>query len=237
MKKLPVLLLLSMFTLGCLYGCGSESADTSDAASADAPSQEVKTDDSAESQDTDVVESSGAEFLTYDDLPREERMQVDIDHCIIINLPIPCEGTGNGLTTYSYVSTNYYYVAVCGTEIMPDADLEDAFLELLNREGSDGYHATLNMASHGTYDEMTPEMEYVTLDTGAEAIRFTGIQHKDDYGTPYDCVVYGYATMCDGVPVIVSYLIEDEELVDEATKAELGRFVDEMINTVHLSEW
>lgn len=236
MKKLPVLLLLSMFTLGSLCGCGSESADTSDAASPDTPSQEVQTDDSAESQDTDNEKSSGAEYLTYDDLTREQRLAVDIDHYIVVSLPIPCEGTGNGFTTHGYISTNYYYVAVCGSEIMPDADLEESFLELLNRDGNHGYHSTLNMASHGDYDEMTPEMEYVTLDTGAEAIRFTGIQHKDDYGTPYDCVVYGYATMCNDIPVIVSYLIEDEDSVDEATKTELKHFVDEMINTVHLED-
>lgn len=237
MKKLSVLLLLSMFTVGSLCGCGSESADTSDAASPDTPSQEIKTDDSAESQDADDAESSGAEFLTYDDLPEEETMWVDTDHCMVVNMPTSCESYGSGISTYRYTSFDYYYVVVCGTEAMPDADLEEAFLDLLNRDDSEGYHAVLNMISHAEYDEMTPEMEYVTLDTGANAIRFSGTQHKDDYGTPYDCVVYGYATMCEDIPVIVSYLIEEEDLVDEATQTEMGRFVDEIINTVRLREW
>lgn len=237
MKKLPVLLLLGMFAAGSLCGCGSESSDTSDAAGSDTPSQEVQTDDSAESQDADNEKSIAAEYLTYDDLPDEETMWVDTDHCMVVNMPTACESYGSGISSYRYTSFDYYYVVACGTEAMPDADLEETFLEFLNRETDDGYLSNINMISRGTYEEMIPEMEYVTLDTGAEAIRFNGILHKDEYGTLYDCVIYGYATMCEDIPVIVSYLIEDEELIDEATRSEMGRFVDEIINTVHLREW
>lgn len=239
MKKIPVLLLLSMFAVSSFCGCGSETTDVSDAAMPDVSSQEVQTDVSAESQvtddDADAV-SSGAEYLTYDDLPDEETMWVDTDYCMVVNMPTSCESYGSGLSTYRYTSVDYYYVVACGTEAMPGADLEETFLEFLNRETDDGYLSNINMISRGTYEEMIPEMEYVTLDTGAEAIRFNGILHKDEYGTLYDCVIYGYATMCDDIPVIVSYLIEDEELIDEATQSEMGRFVDEIINTVHLRE-
>lgn len=100
---------------------------------------------------------------------------------------------------------------------MPDTNLEKAFLTLLN-------------------GEMTPNMEYVTLDSGREAIKFEGIQSQDDYGTYRDCPVYGHAVMCEDVPVIVSYIIINADNVDEDTQMEMVHVVDEMVNTIRMKK-
>lgn len=80
-----------------------------------------------------------------------------------------------------------------------------------------------------------PELETVTLDCGREAIRFSGIQPFDDYGTPIDATILGYGMLLDGIPVIVCYAVFNEAAVEADRLTELAHYVEEMANTVRIA--
>lgn len=240
MKKVPALIFSIMLVVSSLCGCGGETADAPDDQKQTASSTEEQAEVSEESQETsEEAGNSGADFLTYEDLPEEEHLRVNNDYYIAVNLPTACESYGHGVSTRRYTGFEYYYIAACADEMMPGADLEEAFLEFLNDDDVGGFRRTLKSVDKATYDEMTPEMETVTLENGREAIKFSAVVHKDDYGTLYDCPIYGYGTMCGDAPVIVCYMIADPDdfAQEEVTEEEMVHFVDEMANTVRLGEW
>ncbi len=234
MKKLLSLLLATAIVLSA-SACGK--SDSTGASSADSGKSAPVEKASSSAEKKEEKNSSSTDYITYDDLPRTEKFWVRLDDggemAIEIDYPdIRFDTYGNGMGSEN--SLDYTIIAVNAENSMPDTSLEDAFLTLLNGDG--GFHSVLRGVNRSTYSEMTPETEEITLECGKAAVKFTGIQHRDDYGTVSECPVYGYCTLCDDAPVIVCYLLFNEEAVDDATRAELAGYVDEMINTVRICE-
>lgn len=234
MKKLiSLLLVLSLvFSLCACGGSGSASTSTSKSAD-DSVSNAALSTDVDENENT----ASAGTYLTYEDLPRTEKFFVrpEDSDAIILEMDYPnirfkTASIGMG----SENSLDYAIVVAHSERPMPDTSLEDAFYALLN--GERGYHTVLKSVNRATYSDLEPEMETLTLDCGKEAIKFTGIQHLDDYGTLSDCPVLGYATLIGDTPVITGYILYEEENVDADTIAELEHYALEMINTVRFSE-
>lgn len=245
MKRLLALMLSTVLVAGSLCGCGDEAEEETREQKQKTTVEEERAEPSEKNQETEQDEKDNdaqkndAGFLTYEELSDEEHLWVDIDHYMAVNMPASCESYSNGVSTRRYTGFEYYYIAACATEMMPDADLEEAFLTFLNREDSEGFRGILKSISSATYDEIAPEMETVILDSGREAIKFSGIVHKDDYGSLYDCPIYGYGIMCGDVPVITCYLIADPDdfANEEVTEEELVQYVDKMANTPRLEAW
>lgn len=244
MKKLFALLLALAMILSlaaCGGGTGGDAAgdDSGDAAAADDAGQE-----SGGEQESAGV--SGGSYLTYDDLTETENFWLWLDEGDIqlqIDYPFGFrfDSHGNGMGSES----SWYFAIVMAhsEQPMPDTSLEDAFNTLLN--GEDGFHSILRMVNKADYDDVTPETEVVTLASGREAIRFSGTQHMDDYGTIADCPIWGYCTLLDDIPVIACYVIFDEEGLESDRLEESARYcapedmahyVEEMINTVRIVE-
>lgn len=247
MKRFLALLLALIFALS-LCACGGDDepaeASTPVPSSSDAPTADAPTEEPAE----ETPEAPASGYLTYDDLENTMSFILWRDEG---NLRFQCdyptgfhfESHSNGMGSEN--SLAFSIVLAHGEDTMPGASLEEAFLTLLN--GDDGFHSLLRQVNRASYDEVTPdEMEYVTLDCGREAIRFSGIQHVDDYGTLYDSYLHGYFTLIDDIPVIVGYIIFDEEELEADRLAERDRYystdemehyVVEIINTLRVVEW
>lgn len=71
---------------------------------------------------------------------------------------------------------------------------------------------------------------------GNTALLFEDVQPADDYGTELNCPVYGYGFSHDGVPFIMAYIVMDEAAADDAKRAEMKGYVDEMVNTVRAAQ-
>lgn len=244
MKKL-LALLLSLAMLLALCACGGDSGSGGGTQPDPAPSGtsvgQAK-DDPVQTQPIDA----GATHLSYEDLTETENFWLWLDEGDIqlqIDYPFGFrfDGHGNGMGSES----SWYFAIVMthSEQPMPDTSLEDAFYTLLN--GEDGFHSILRMVNKADYDDVTPETEVVTLDSGREAIHFSGTQHMDDYGTIADCPIWGYCTLLDDIPVIVCYVIFDEEGLESDRLEESARYcspedmehyVTEMINTVRIVE-
>lgn len=266
-KKITALLLACLLAASSLTACGSdassgnagadgsqnggaqdEKADSSktgqssEKAQDDGGAQDADTDASSEEQQT----AGGDGYLSYDDLPNEQSFILWLDEGNIrfkCNYPdsFAFEGSANGMGSENSVA--FSLVMAHSEQLMPDTSLEDALYALLK---GDEFHHTLRRVNRATYDDMTPdETESVTLDCGREALRFSGLQHMDDYGTTADCPIYGYCTMLNDIPVIICYIIFDEEKYEEDRLAEsehyyspdeLDHYIQEMLNTLRIAE-
>lgn len=210
MKKLLSLLLALAFVLSlCACGSGGNSAGTPSTPTpgSDTPSTVTSPAVTASGDPKkDEPEPSAPGYLTYDDLDETETFYLWLDEGELsfqIDYPggFRFENYGSGLGS----EDSFYFSIVEAHTEQPQygASLEDAFYTLLN--GEDGLHAILRMVKSAAYDEITPEIEFVTLDSGREAIFFSGFQHMDDYyGAIADCPIWGYCTMLDDIPVIVA---------------------------------
>lgn len=245
MKKL-LALLLSLAMLLSLAACGGGSTTDGgtplDPAASDTNDAQGKDDDPIQTQPVDA----DATHLSYEDLTETENFWLWLDEGDIqlqIDYPFGFrfDGHGNGMGSES----SWYYAIVMAhsEQPMPDTSLEDAFYTLLN--GEDGFHSILRMVNKADYDDVTPETEVVTLASGREAIKFSGFQHMDDYGTIADCPIWGYCTLLDDIPVIVCYVIFDEEGLESdrlegsaryCAPEDMAHYVEEMINTVRIVE-
>ncbi len=243
MKRILALFLALVMSLS-LCACGGDSSGggtqsvpggTSDGqAEGNAPEQTQPAD-------------TGAAYLTYDDLTETHNSWVSLDEGELqLRIDHPSGFAFEGQAGHDVASTNNYCFTMLMTHAeapMPGASLEDAFYALLNGEG--GLHSTLRMINRVSYSEVSPETEIVTLDCGREAVKFSGIQSIDDYGTLSDCPIWGYCTMLDEVPVIVCYVIFDVESFEEGVASErkgfisiedMEHYITEMVNTVRVAE-
>ena len=239
MKRIPALFLALVMSLS-LCACGGDSSgggtQSVPGGASDAPAA------GNEPEQTQPADT-GAAYLTYDDLTETHNSWVGD---VKLQLDHPSGFAFEGQAGHDVASTNNYCFTMLmthSTEPMPDTSLEDAFYALLN--GEDGLHSTLRMVNRATYNELSPETETVTLDCGREAVKFSGIQSIDDYGTLSDCPIWGYCTMLDEVPVIVCYVIFDVESFEEGVASErkgfisiddMEHYVTEMVNTVRVAE-
>lgn len=245
MKKILALLLALAMALS-LCACGGDGTGTEGGGGAGDPVQidpapsgasdaQPKDDDPVQAQPVDV----NATHLAYDDLTRTERMSVWPDDDELFHYEIDCpdfrfETYGWGIG--SEHSLEYAIVAANPKRpvLHADTSLADAFEQLLN--GTGGYHSVLKSVDRASYADIVPETTALTLDCGREAIRFTATVQQDDYGTLTDCPLYGYCTLLNGMPVIVSYIVLEPDKVDDDTLALAAHYVDEMVNTLRIVE-
>ena len=90
-----------------------------------------------------------------------------------------------------------------------------------------GEHAVTN--EFGEYNLTTKEK--VTLDCGAEAIRFEGTMSADEYSAIVDYYIYGYSFVYDGVTITVGTSIVEPEVID-AQKDTMKDIIDRMVKTI-----
>lgn len=140
---------------------------------------------------------------------------------------------GNGFYTDNYV---YASILVgCAEEIALGAVVEDIFPDFYN---SDAFINTFKSFSRATYAEFTPATTEAVTINGFDAIKFTGVQEADDYGTPRTYDVYGYCAVINDLPVIVVGVTEQGKDQDtEELRAEQIHYVDEMIQTARVTPW
>lgn len=202
-------------------GCGDKNANTNSNGSTSTANPA----DSNNEPSNDDNNSTDVNYKTFGDLPRSQRMG-DLD--IYINTAdYRTEGYGYGFATSD--SLNYAIITASASTANPGVSIDDAFATTFN----DDYHSILMQFRRATYAEFTPQItDRVTLACGAEAIKFEGKQPANDYGTESEYYIYGYGFVFNDVPMIVSYVVTDESAVDDAKKAELAGYVDEMIQTV-----
>lgn len=243
MKKL-LALLLSLAMLLSLCACGGDSGSGGGTQPAPAGTSDGQAkDDPVQTQPIDA----DATYLSYEDLTETQNAWIWLDEGDIqLQYDYPSgflfEDHGHGIGSED--SFSYSMLLVHSEQPMPDTSLEDAFYALLNDE--DGFRAIERMVFTATYDEVVPnEMEYVTLDCGREAIKFSGTQRIDDYSAVADRPIQGYCTMLDDIPVIACYIIFNEEGLEKDRIAESARYcspedmehyITEMINTLRIVE-
>ena len=90
-----------------------------------------------------------------------------------------------------------------------------------------GDHAVTD--EFGEYNLTTKEK--VTLDCGAEAIRFEGTMSADEYSAIVDYYIYGYSFVYDGVTITVGTSIVEPEVID-AQKDTMKDIIDRMVKTI-----
>ena len=92
-----------------------------------------------------------------------------------------------------------------------------------------GEHAVTN--EFGEYNLSTKEK--VTLDCGAEAMKFEGTMSANEYTAVVDYYVYGYSFVYDGSTLTVGASVVNPEVIDEK-KDMMKDIVDRMVKTVRM---
>ena len=260
MKKVLALTLSALLLMSALCGCGdtpvsgseknsdavtgSENAGGSsgqngatdtDGGAGDAGQDAGVPSDAEDGDSPDAGKTSGA--LSFADLPRTESIgagylnasTVAEDLYLEADVPdIRTESFGYGFIT----SDSLDYAIVVASEIttVPDVTVADAFSEVY----SDDFRSMLVNFNRAKYAELSlSSTEEVTV-CGNDAIRFTGVQTADDYGTAYNYDVYGYCLVYAEVPIVVASVTLQEK-VDADTVSTLTHYVDEIVQTIR--EW
>lgn len=188
----------------------------------------------SDSADTDNTGDAAADYVTFEDLTRTQYCAtLACDWKLEADAPPLVEFVGNGFYTDNYV---YASILVgCAEEIAPGAVVDDIFPSFYN---SDAFINTFKSFSRATYAEFTPATTEAVTINGFDAIKFTGVQEADDYGTPRTYDVYGYCAVINDLPVIVVGVTEQGKDQDtEELRAEQIHYVDEMIQTARVTPW
>lgn len=227
MKKTFALILAVLMLTTALYGCGNDLTPSNP--NSDNP---VSTPGEDKNGNGNSGESgtSGNVAVTAS-LPGTFEIAATEPHYFIAIPDWHAESYGLGFALTEKGSTGYAIVAACGYPVDGDS-LEEAFSALY----TDGYNGILMQNYRAKYDATTPSTTEVTLADGSPALLFEDIQHADDYGTELNCPVYGYGFIYNGTPFIVSYIVMDEAAADDAKRAEMQGYVDEMVNTVRAAQ-
>lgn len=203
--------------------CGCGDGDKTSSNSKSDGQNVTNTDDGDDADNTDDDKAS-TDYKTFDDLPNSER--IGTTDMFISTFDAPTESYGFG---FSNTDSFNYAVMFASTEYPEEgASIDDTFADFYDED----YQIYLRQFNKATYADYVPEItDRVTLACGAEAIKFEGKQEFDEYGTPGSYDVYGYAFVYNGYTMIVSYAAQNDK-VDDAKKAELAGYVDEMIHTI-----
>lgn len=214
MKRQPVLMLILLLAAALCSCSGSTLPDASGSSAVSAPDAGV-----SEEKDDSAPASAG--------LPATFEIAAIDPHYRIATPDWYAEGYGCGFALNEKGNKAYAIVAACGAGA-EETPLAEAFSALYN----DTFNGILMQNYRAKYAEFTPASTEVKLADGSPALRFADTQPADDYGTAMSCPVYGYGFSHDGVPFIVAYIVMDESAADDAKRAEMQGYVDEMVNTV-----
>lgn len=201
-------------------GCGD-----GDKTSSNSKSNGQNVTDTDNGDDADENKAS-TDYKTYDDLPRSER--IGTTDMFISTFDCRTESYGFGFSTSD--SLDYAVIVACTEYPEEGVTIDDNFANFYDGD----YQSFIRQFDKATYADYVPEItDRVTLACGAEAVKFEGIQEYDDYGTAGAYYVYGYGFVYNDYTMIVSYVADNEDgVVDDAKKAELAGYVDEMIHTI-----
>ena len=218
MKRIPALVLAVLMLAAALFGCGKDSPDVTSAVESTVSASGAG-ESSAESENGGNTEVSS-------NLPKTYEIAATDPHYTVATPDWHTEGYGCGFAL-TEKSDKYAIVVACGSEKV-DSPLKDALSALYD----DTFNGILMQNYRAKYAQFALETTEVKLADGSAALLFDGIQTADDYGTALNCPIYGYCFSHDGVPFIVAYIVMDESAADEAKRAEMKGYVDEMTNTV-----
>lgn len=183
-------------------------------------------------------------YQTFDDLPKE--MDVNSDFLLSVDdaegeLYIHCN-VPKDYRTESFVNgfvcnkVDAGLVVVSSGEYTKGLTVENAFPSVWN----DFFLSTLKQYERmSQYDDFTPEETETVTINGMDAIRFSGVQTCDDYGTAYSYDVYGYCMVIENVPVVIAAVAgETNTTCSTDDMASIKHYADEMIETVRaLDHW
>ena len=203
-----------------LAGCsGKEESTTTD--SSITASEEVVNEVNDESDDNS---NDNVTHTLYDDLPNYVKI---IYHDIYISTPAWRED--KVVDGYSLTDSNDY--AVCITYNI-DEEYAGAIDDILDDTYDEFTNALTDRAladEFGEYNLTTKEK--VTLDCGAEAIRFEGTISADEYTNVVDYYIYGYSFVCDGATITVGTSVFNPDIID-TQKDIMKDIIDRMVKTI-----
>ena len=219
MKRILAFILAALM-LAALCGCCGGSPAPASSAPGGAVSA-APTPDASEpaGQETGAPMTAG--------LPDSFEIAATDPHYIIATPDWHAEGYGCGFALTEQGSKDYAIVVACGYG-GEEGTLEEVFSTLYN----DTFNGILMQNYRAKYAQLDPASTAVTLADGSDALRFEDVQPADDYGTELNCPVYGYGFRYNDTPFIVAAIVMNESAVDDAKRAEMNGYVDEMVNTV-----
>ncbi len=220
MKRILAFLLAALM-LAALCGCGGGSP----APASSAPAGPASADPAPASSEPAGQETDAPAVTTG--LPGSFEIAATDPHYIIAIPGWHAEGYGCGFALTEQGSKDYAIVVACGYG-GEEGTLEEVFSTLYN----DTFNGILMQNYRAKYAQLDPASTEVTLADGSAALRFEDVQPADDYGTELNCPVYGYGFRCNDTPFIVAAIVINESAVDDAKRAEMNGYVDEMVDTV-----
>lgn len=205
-----------------IVGC-SEEGEKPNSGTGTGSSQIVNS-DSNSSDDGDSQGGGSVNFTKFDDLPNYVKI---IFHEVYISTPAWREEKvvdGFNLTD----STEYVISVTYNVDNEYTGNIEDILDDTYDEfTGAVGEHAVTN--EFGEYNLTTKEK--VTLDCGAEAMKFEGTMSANEYSAVVDYYVYGYSFVYDGATITVGTSIVYPDTID-TNKDKLKDMVDRMVKTI-----
>lgn len=236
MKKFLALLLTLAMMLS-LMACGGNSGNSND---------DTDTGSGVTNNDGDSDKKGGSAYKTFDDLSRE--MAINADFLLGVDgaegeLYLRCDvAPASEFHTESFVygfvsnKLDAGCIVVSSGEYTEGLTVEDAFPAVWNDYGT----STLKQYDRiQKYDDFIPDTTEKVKVNGMDAIKFSGVQTGEDYGSPYSYDVYGYCMVIENVPVIIAAMAgEDAKTRSEDNMVTIKHYADEMIYTVRaLDHW
>ena len=222
-KRILALIMAVIMFAAVLCGCGNEASG--------AASDNGNLVSATDSGNTGSKNKNGGSTDVSGKLSGTYEIAATDPHYIIFTPDWRAEGYGRGFALNEKGNKNYAIVAACG-----DGSSSDPLNESCEALYNDDFIGILMQNYRAKYAEFALETAEVKLSNGSTALRFSGIQPADDYGTELNCPVYGYGFYHDGVPFIIAYIVMDESAADDAKRAEMKDYVDEMVNTVRAAQ-
>lgn len=226
MKKTLALILAMLMLMTALYGCGNDPAPSN-------PNSDnsLSTPDEDENSDKTGGEAENGGAVVTTSLPGAFEIAATEPHFYVGIPDWHAESYGYGFALTENGSSGYAIAVACSYESSTDP-LEESFPVLYN----DSFNGILMQYYRAIYAEYTPATTEVTLADGTPALFFEDMQPANDYGTETSFPVYGYSFNCDGFTFIIACIVTDDAAADDAKRAEMQGYVDEMVYTVKAAQ-